>query len=217
MFTPGVILKHDLSKFRYPVLRSSNTSGKPEHEDYRAEMLKTDNQGASSMCAAYAMAGCIEWWNWKQYDLVKQIDPKPIYETAKRLDGFPDEEGTTLEAVVRAAFELDLMDIDIASLQVVRLEDVKRALHKHGPMLSAFTIHEGWQKAAADGWIQDSGDVLGGHAVVLTGYSTVELPNYFSLQNSWGDAMYGWKGFARMAPAQFAKEFAYGLVWEVAR
>jgi hypothetical protein len=215
MFKPGVLIRHDLTQFRCAALQAAETSGKPEHMDYRAEMLKTDNQGASSMCAAYAMAGCIEWWGWKMFDVQLQVDPKPIYEVAKKLDGFPDEEGTTLEAVARAAVELDLIDIDLSTLRVVRLPDVKRALHRYGPMLSAFVIHEGWQKAAADGWINDSGNVLGGHAVVLTGYSQVELPNYFSLQNSWGEAMYGWRGFARMSPAQFAKEFAYGLCWEI--
>ena len=212
-FRPGLLIKHDLALFRYPSLNAS-VEPVPEHIDYRWEMIESSNQGASPSCAGLAMAGYVEWWQWKYRRIRKQVDGQAIYDVAKTIDGQPDEEGTTLEAVVRAARQMDLIPVDMASLKVVRVDNVKAALHRYGPMLSGFIIHEGWEKATADGWINTSGNVLGGHAVVLTGYSDVDKPQHFDIQNSRG-ALYGWKGMARMQPGQFVTEFMYGVVFEV--
>lgn len=177
-------------------------------------MLAASNQGVTHQCAAYAMAGCIEYWQWKKKHIKEQVDPGLIYTRAKAIDTL-DEPGTTLDAVVNAAVQLNLIPIDLSTVKVVNLNGVKQALHEYGVMLSAFDISQGWEVARADGWIQPSPQNLGGHAVVLIGYSEVEDPPWFAVQNSWGEAGYGWRGFVRMSPQQFADEFQYGLVWDL--
>lgn len=190
----------------------------PPHIDRRGEMLESSDQGNTPQCVAFAVAGCIEWWRWKALGIREQVDPVPIYKRAKEIDGAPQEDGTTLEAGIQAAVELGLIPIDMTSLKRVYQTDVQRAIHQHGVALGAFNITEGWGKAKADGWILDlGGTALGGHAVVLSGYSNAEQPNWIGLQNSWGDKDYGWRGFCRMKPDQFRNEFMYGLVWEVVK
>lgn len=160
------------------------------------------------------MAGCIEWYNWKYLGIKEQVDPNPIYERAKQIDGIPDEQGTTLDAVIHAAVDLNLIPIDLSTLAVVNQFDVKHALHKHDVMLSAFQITQGWVTATSGGWIGNENDLLGGHCVVTVAYSEVDTPQWYGVQNSWGDEMYGWRGFVRLTTQQFSEQFQYGIVWD---
>lgn len=229
IFKPGLIIKRDIARLRSPAFSVSgrdSTMGVgvrfPEHHDMRPQMLNSPDQGVTPECAAYAMADWIGWWNWRKTGLKLVTQPDPIYAQAKKTDGIPDDEGTTLEAVVNAAVSLGLAKIDLSSLKVVSLPDVKNALHRHSVMLSGFTVTEGWRWARGDGWIKSGtvaganyDEVLGGHAVVLIGYSDVDTPPWFAVQNSWGEDGYGWRGDVRMTPQQFNDQFTYGLVWEM--
>lgn len=215
-FKPGLLIENDLARYRYSSFYPGAGADQeiPEAVDYKRQMLPTSNQGNQPRCAGYAMAGIIEWWNWKFNGIKRQVDPDRIYELAKAIDGQPNQEGTTLEAVVQAAVKLELIPIDLSTLQTVRQVNARRALHKHGVLLSGFIITSGWERAKADGWIEDGGGYLGGHAVVTIGYSDVDNPKWVGVQNSWGDSQYGWRGFCRMSPEQFNNEFLYGLTWE---
>lgn len=186
----------------------------PSREDLRPEMLPTSNQGNTPQCAAYAMAGWLEWFKWKYYGVYQQIDPAPIYKRAKQIDGAPKEDGTYLESVLQAAQDLSLLaPVDRDSIrEVVEPGQVRQAIHRYGPILCAFNITTGWAEAQANGWIPDKGVPYGGHAVVGIGYADNEQQPWFGLQNSWGDKQ-GWMGFNRMTPQQFANQFQYGLVW----
>lgn len=186
----------------------------PPHIDLRFEMLPASDQGNTSQCAAYSMAGWIEHYRWKRHGICEQIDPEPIYARAKKIDG-DNQAGTSLYSVLQAAQDLGhLSAIAQESIrEVTSADEAREALHRHGVLLAGFHITEGWSKAGKDGWIEQGGAALGGHAVVLVGYSLVEEPNYFSLQNSWGDLRHGWRGFCRLHAGQFEQEFMYGLVW----
>lgn len=217
MFTPGLLIKNDLTLHRVQrFVVQANAAAVPTFMDYRDQMLESSNQGSTSQCAAYAVAGFVEWLNWRYNGVRAQVDPNPIYAEAKAIDGFPDVAGTTLEAAVTAATHLQLLSIDIGSMRCVRdAADVKRALHRYGPVIAGFSITSGWQSPTADGWITPGGNVLGGHGVVITGYSDLTSePSYVGVQNSWGDNSYGWNGFCRMSPAQFEAEFSYALVFD---
>lgn len=183
----------------------------PATVDLRAQLLASSNQGQTSQCVAYALAGWLEFYRWKHFGITAQINPGPIYARAKQLDGFPSVEGTTLEAGVRAAEELGLIRVlDIRS--ITHPTEVQRALHQYGCVLAGFNIDDGWLDAQPGGWIPPGRNPLGGHAVLLCGYNLAE--DWFAFQNSWGEQQ-GWRGFNRMRGAQFAQQFDYGLVWEV--
>lgn len=215
-FTPG-LLPRTLTSKRHPLLMSPSGYKPPLHIDRRSELLTASNQGESSQCVAYSLAGWIEFYRWKYHGVMEQIDPAPIYARAKEIDSFPNEEGTSLEAGLQAAQDLGIMSaVAQESIREVKTEfDVKQALHRFGVVFSAFQATDEWSNPDTGGWMKPGGQKRGGHAVLLCGYSDVETPNYFALQNSWGDI--GWRGFVRMTPEQFTSEFEYGLVFDFAK
>lgn len=223
-FKQGLVINHDLARYRYPVFGSFMAALPaavvPEHLDRRPEMLPSSNQGSTSRCAAFAMAGCMEWYNWKRFGSTDQIDPNPIYEYAKQIDGMPSQEGTTLESVVRAWNDLGRSPfLDASSVFLVRTSPnqnwLKRALHRNGVVLAGFQISEGWRWAEPNGWIPSGpryDTILGGHAVVLVGYD--EKEKWYAVQNSWGETGYGWRGFVRLTEDQFDYQFMYAVTWD---
>lgn len=213
--TPGLIDRRDTDRrFTAAALATGATYVVPALVDLRAQLLPASNQGDSSMCAAYAMAGWIEFYNWKYNGITQQVDPEPIYNRAKKLDGVPSVEGTTLECALQAAQDLGLISpVATASIRHVPLEGVQQALHRYGVILSAFSVTENWWRATPDGWILPGGLGMGGHAVIVIGYSTVDTPPWYAVQNSWGEKQ-GWRGFNRLTPDLFKQQFDYGLVWD---
>ena len=190
----------------------------PAHIDRRTELLPCSNQGYTSKCAAYSIAGWLEYYNWKYYGVARQIDPNPIYKEAKKLDGAPDEDGTTLEAVLNAARNLGLItNVDMKSIREISYpSDIKQAIHRYGVVLTALNITDEWFNAEPRGWIPDGGNYIGGHAILACGYSDIESPNWIAVQNSWGDEQ-GWRGFNRLTPELFNEQFMYGLVFDFKR
>lgn len=181
----------------------------PATIDLRSQLLPSSDQGSTSQCVAYAMAGWIEFYRWKMLGIAEQVDPRPIYHLAKQIDGIAGE-GTTLEAGVEAAARLGWIKPENVR-NVSNLAEVQQALHRHGCILAGFDIDDGWFNAAADGWIKQGAKAFGGHAVLLCGYHVGE--NYVAFQNSWGEGR-GWRGFNRVTNDRFSEQFQYGLVWE---
>ncbi len=209
----GLILKNDSFK-RHKLLSASPSYTAPVIIDERSKLLPASNQGVTSQCVSYSIAGKIEYDRWKNLYLPEQILPAPIHTRAKQIDGYPNEEGTSLEAGLQAAQDLGLLPlVNQNSIRTVTTEiEVKQALHKYGVVLGTFMATEGWIQPAPDGWMQPDKQALGLHCVLLCGYNWFDEKKYWSIQNSWGDI--GWHGFVRMSPEQFIKEFQGGLVWD---
>jgi hypothetical protein len=212
-FKPGLILAPWKP---YTLLAAAPDSYRaPLWVDYRAELLQTSDQGNTQQCAAYAMAGWLEHYRWKFDGITEQIDPAPIYARAKEIDGYPGVEGTTLQAVVQAAQDLKLLANVSGIRELTGPKKVKRALHRYGPILAAFSATDKWSQAKPNGWMENGGAYVGGHAGLLCGYSDDQKNDrpYLSLQGSYGPGS-GWQGFVRMSPEQFEQEFYYGLIWD---
>jgi len=214
-FTPGLLPREPIDR-RFLKAHAGGNYVVPVTVDLRPQLLDSSDQGSTSMCAAYAMAGWLEHYNWKYKGVATQIDPAPIYARAKQLDGYPNVEGTRLDCVLQAAQDLSLlMPLEVGSVREVGLNDVEQALHRYGVILSAFRITDQWDQAAPNGWIPEGGTYVGGHAVLLCGYALYDPP-WYAFQNSWGTAQ-GWRGFNRVSPALMAQQFDYGLVWDLHR
>ena len=213
--TPGLLAPRTSDRqFLAASMAAPTTYVVPALVDLRPQLLPASNQGDSPKCAAYAMAGWLEFYNWKYKGVTAQIDPDPIYERAKQLDGVPSVEGTTLECVLQAAQDLGLFSaVDTASIRTVTVDGVQQALHRYGVILSAYSVTDKWWRATADGWLSPGGLAVGGHAVLTIGYSAVDTPQWFAVQNSWGEKQ-GWRGFNRLSPELFQQQFDYGLVWD---
>lgn len=215
IFKPGLLPRNSQDRRFLSASIAQESYILPSHIDRRPELLTTNNQKNTSECGGFAMAGWLEYYRWKYYGIAEQINPHLIYKEAKKLDGSPQTPGTTLEAVLQAAQNLNLIsDIDTNSIREISNPiEVKQALHRYGVVLSAFNITDKWIYAQSNGWIPEGGRLIGGHAVITCGYSDVEKPNYFSIQNSWG-ANQGYNGFNRMTVEQFNDCFIYGLIWD---
>ncbi len=208
-FIEGLHLHKETLRQTGRKMRSSGAIKLPPRVENRSKFLPSSNQGSTPKCAAYTMAGVLEYWRWKLYGIAEQVDPDPIYAGAKERDGDPDGDGTTLEAVVEAAVALGYLSApDMVVVEDWR--DVKRALHRFDVMLWGMLIDDGWYDAQPNGWIPLGTKDIGGHATVGCGYAD-DYERYFDGQCSWGEIGWGWRGFYRMTMDQFKKQFMYGI------
>lgn len=176
-------------------------------------MLPASDQGQTSQCAAYSLAGILESLKWRDTGEYHQIDPNPIYAGAKRIDGFKGE-GTTLDAVLRSAISLGLMPKPKEVFAITDMLSFQRALHRYGFVHLAFNITEAWSHPRPNGWLPEDGHLpqIGGHAVVGCAFDASPA-GWVGIQNSWSGGI-GWNGFMRMTKDQFKRQFLYGLAWK---
>lgn len=122
-----------------------------------------------------------------------------VYNRARQLDEWPGEdyEGTSVRAGCLVGRERGWWTSFAWALNV---NDVRRALDL-GPVIVGVEWREGMYDTDEDGMVTVSGDVVGGHCLVVTGYS----PSYgrhgrrFRWRNSWG-LTYGRGGNGYITP-----------------
>ena len=182
--------------------------------DNRGYCTSANDQGSSPTCAAQSMAQLIELHHWKIKHNVIQIDAHAIYNRAKKIDGMPKEEGTTLQAVYLAAKELEFLPPESCAFRLETLQDVLGAIAEFNCCLLGFDITEDWLDASPyDGFIPtNKNKKLGGHAVLGAAYFYygADESRWIGFQNSWG-LDWGAKGFGRMKLTQFYEQFFDGL------
>lgn len=184
----------------------------PRWLDNRPYMLPSDDQGNTSMCAAFAIAGLIEAHTWRKSNVPQPVDAPRIYAEAKAQFDQSSVQGTTFDAVFKSAVALNLLSGRAALIWINRVADLPFALHKHGVLLAAFNCTAGWMHPTVDGWIAPDPDILGGHAVAACWF---DKSVGIGFQNSWSDR-WGVRGFGRMTWAQAETQFlqACAIVWD---
>ena len=215
-FKAGGLIPMDNALMRAERIATPDDFDVPLTHEARFECLYPDNQGSTSECAGRAMAGYIEVHNWRQTHRAIQEDGSALYAEAKKIDGFPDEDGTTASAIVQAAKNLGRLDESLTMRRIRTQLDVQFALHTHRVIMAGFMISQNWNYAKKDGFIGTKwDDRIGGHMVLLNSYNLdpEEGPLYYGWQNSWGFD-WGWHGNGRMTPKQFSSELIYAVVLE---
>ena len=187
---------------------ASDGNSYPVTLDMRDLVLKTENQGMTNKCAAYTATSWLESILWRKTGKPVDYDPNELYAKAKELDGMPNAEGTTLDAVMFGILDLGWF-IGCTKKDVKFIYDsnqLKKAIHKYGTCLCGFNISEDWYKLK-NKLVLEKGDgrSAGGHAVICTGYNDVGV----FIQNSWG-VEWGKYGFACISWDVFNKQFMYG-------
>lgn len=187
----------------------------PLEVDLRGYETKTEDQGSLPYCAAFTAAGFTENVKWRVNGYPKQIDPNPIYAYAKRIDGSPNTDGTTLNAVCDALRHFGYFDPDKCKTRLIwgaepnSRENLKFAIHRYGVALGGFNITSEWYEKCEGNEVigRSNTQFIGGHAVVICGYN----PQGVVIHNSWG-LNWGKKGFAIISWPEFDRQFVYAAV-----
>ena len=74
--------------------------------DNRQTFSVIDDQGQTPHCGAFSIAGIIEALIWKRTGKLINLDANQIYAKAKTIDGNINQDGTSLEAAIKAALQL---------------------------------------------------------------------------------------------------------------
>lgn len=135
------------------------------------------DQGETSQCVGYA------WAHYLTNSPVKQfLPPDGIYHLAQRFDQWAGEgyEGTSVRAGAKVLKHLGYLS---AYKWGSSIEQALLALQT-SPIVLGINWYEGMMQTDSYGMITPSGEMLGGHAILVNGYN-LELER-FRLKNSWG-------------------------------
>ena len=171
--------------------------------------LRPKDQLDKPYCAGFAAATYVENLLWRKTAIPKTIDPVPIYERAKQLDGMPDEDGTTLTAALQAVLDLGYFDKNDCSIKVLRdIDQLKRCIHRYGCALIGVMVTKEYYSCNKNNQaVMGTGDqtVLGGHRLMSCGH----LREGVICRNSWGEE-YGYYGDFIITWEKLAEQFVYG-------
>jgi hypothetical protein len=213
-FVPGA-LKVPKSLLKKHAFRAAGDFQAPKELILTGYCVPADDQGEKPWCAAYAAANYAENLLWRKRGYHKEIDPAPLYQYAKSIDGDPTGDGTYLECTLEALLKYGHFDPSVCKVKTVgggifgnsgAMNDVKYAIHRYGVVMAGFNITDEWYKPSAKGVVcgKDGAKLQGGHAVLLVGYDE----NGFIVQNSWG-GQYAHEGFVYLTNKAFNEQFMY--------
>ena len=188
----------------------------PDAVNNRQYCTAIEDQGSKPWCAAYTAAAFAENVLWRKNGKITQIEPDWIYAYAKKHDGDPQGDGTTLDCVLDALLYKGVFDKKTCKVRMVGRgwagtdeDDVKAAIHRFGCFLGGFNITEEWYDLSRRGIENVTGKKgaksLGGHAVLVVGYN----PAGVWVENSWGSD-WGQDGFGFIEWPAFRQQFLYG-------
>lgn len=174
-----------------------------------------ESQGENPWCAAYSIGQLLSASYWREFHFRRDFQEDRIYAAARAIDGNKGD-GTTLEAVIKAAESLDWGIGLYAHIEpceeIFDVQDVLFGVHKYGLVLVGLSITDGWMFLNKDGSIGPGTKTIGGHAVLVSGYSR-EL-NAIWGPNWWGRA-FGKNGWWYMTIDQFSGQFRYGYAAKI--
>lgn len=185
----------------------------PAYIDSRPYTVKASNQGSEPSCAGHTFAALKGAKNWRRTGLRLNYDGDQCYREAKKIDGMPNVEGTTLHAAASAAIGLGWFS-GRKITPVFSRRAFLYAMHLHGAVAIGFMTDTNWQVVdKRTGYIGDSKRTtsLGGHAVLACYYDEDSV----GWVNSW-DTSWGLTGLARMTWDQFDKQFHSAVVLDEA-
>jgi len=134
------------------------------------------DQGSEPSCVGFA------WAHWLASSPVSQfLDPAGIYALAQHVDEWEgnDYDGTSIRAGAKLLNRLG--HIEWYSFTTDE-GAVRGNVLEVGPLVIGVNWYAGMEKPDRDGLIVPSGQLRGGHAILIVGYA----PGFYMLKNSWG-------------------------------
>jgi len=202
-------LKVTSTEQRTPRLSAPMAFTAPTSLNHSSYCLPSNDQGNTSACAIFTVCGWGECHDWRQTHIPKQLPAPEVYQHALESNNLPDDSGLTFTQAIEAAQDKDCVP-KIYKLQPVDFGDIRYAFHKHGLVLFGFNISSNWNRASRRtgkiASMRRSDQVLGGHAVLGTGFN----PYGPWFQNSW--LPWGKDGFGQMSWEQCKDDLIIAFV-----
>lgn len=139
------------------------------------------DQGATSQCVGFS------WTNWlRNAPLMTPagtLTARLIYNNAQKVDEWEGEnyEGTSVRAGAKATSDLGHIS---SYLWATTPEELSSWVLTKGPVVVGTNWYEGMFTPLPNGYVEITGQIVGGHAYLVTGYNKI-LKKY-RCQNSWG-------------------------------
>jgi len=178
----GRLYKDDIRDRKFRIRRTSSD----RNSRYWGSRWHGD-QGASSSCVGFA------WSHWLNCSPICQnLYPKGIYNLAQLVDEWTGEDydGTSVRAAAKILSGLGFIKEYRWSWTLPPVIDT---MLEHGPVVVGTNWYEGMMQLDKSGFIQPTGDIVGGHAYLLDGINKTK--EKFRIKNSWGTS-WGNKGRA---------------------
>jgi hypothetical protein len=188
--------------------------------DWSKKMSAVRDQGNEGTCVGFAAAsGMKEYQEFVDYGKFTMLSPRFVYNEAKKIDGMPDEEGTTIRSAMQA---LEVKGICretfwpyhphqkdkakkgaardakrfriITYARILNLDELRLSLATKGPCVIGIEVFKGMMQTET-GLVPLPGrrePSLGGHAICPVGYD--DKNRLIKFKNSWSEK-WGCKGY----------------------
>jgi hypothetical protein len=181
-------IQFDARSLDYPVATYLAGKGFTYPRSYTWGSDVVTDQGSEGACVGHAFAGELAARP-KEVEGIDNTFAFALYREAQNHDGFPDDvPGTTVLAGVKAVQARGHMP---EYRWAFHIDDLAIAVSRHGPAVLGIPWKFGMYEPVLgdDGrhWVNVTGPVVGGHAILAVGYNV--NARAFCLQNSWGP---GW-------------------------
>jgi C1A family cysteine protease len=192
----------------------------PKKIDYTQNMSPVRDQGDEGVCVGFAaVSGMKEYQERLDYQKFVKLSPRFVYSESKKIDGMPDEEGTTIRTAMRvlktrgvcqekfwpyAAHQTDkpkrCVNPDakrfrvLTYARILNFEELRMSLATKGPCVIGVEVFNGMMKTKT-GVVpmpRKGEETLGGHAICCVGYE--DRKKVVKFKNSWS-IQWGEKGF----------------------
>jgi hypothetical protein len=192
----------------------------PGKVDYTRKVSPVRDQGDEGTCVAFATAsGMKEYQEMLDYSKLVLLSPRFIYSECKKIDGMPDEEGTTIRMAMKVirtkgvcrekfwpysprqktkAQKGALADAKkfrvMTYARVLNLNELRLSIYSKGPCVIGVEVFEGFMrtKTGVVPLPRRNEEALGGHAICAVGYD--DQKRLIKFKNSWSER-WGQRGF----------------------
>ncbi|HEX9916169.1 MAG TPA: C1 family peptidase [candidate division Zixibacteria bacterium] len=199
---------------------------RPKKVDYTQKMSPIRDQGEEGTCVGFAVAsGMKEYQESLDYEKLVELSPRFVYSEAKKIDGVPGLEGTTIRASMQVLEKIGVCQEKlwpysphqkdkpkvgakanaqnfriITYARILNLNELRMALLSKGPCVLGIEVFKGMLKTKT-GIVplpRKNETGLGGHAITACGYD--DEKGLVKVKNSWsekwGDKGYGYLPYA---------------------
>jgi hypothetical protein len=192
----------------------------PKKIDHTKEMSPVRDQGEEGVCVGFAVAvGMKEYQEMLDYQKLVGLSPRFVYSEAKKIDGVPGLEGTTIRAAMQVlnakgvcqekfwpyrphqndrpkegAFGNAKKFCIMTYARILKLDELRMSLATKGPAVLGIEVFKGMLKTKTGIVpIPKKGErSIGGHAIAACGYD--DEKELVKFKNSWS-SKWGAKGY----------------------